>query len=79
MGTRPHRRRPQGVLMEERPGAVARAVDSIGITVSDVDRAAGFFANALAFEKVTEIRSTAAQMEKLLGVPSPELRTVRCG
>ena len=62
--------------MEKRTGAIARAVVSIGITVSDVDRAAGFFASALAFEKVAETRSAAPQLEQLFGVVSPEVRTV---
>lgn len=54
-----------------------RAVDAIGITVSDVDRAVEFFSRVLSFEKVSETEVWGPEHERLHGVFGMRTRTVR--
>jgi len=56
---------------------VVAAVDAIGMTVFDVDRAAAFFADVLSFEKVSDIELTGESYEHLEGVFGVRLRVVR--
>lgn len=44
------------------------AVDSVGITVNDMDRAVDFYSNVLGFEKVDEREVAGSQFEHLYGV-----------
>lgn len=55
---------------------VAR-VDSIGITVNDMERAVAFYTNVLAFERVSETEVADERYERLYGVFGLRLRTVR--
>jgi catechol 2,3-dioxygenase-like lactoylglutathione lyase family enzyme len=67
-------------------GAVARAdapsapvvstVDSVGITVNDIDRAVDFYTNVLSFKKVAEREVAGDQYEHLYGVFGMRLATV---
>jgi catechol 2,3-dioxygenase-like lactoylglutathione lyase family enzyme len=59
------------------PGSTVRAVDAIGMTVADVDRAADFFANVLSFEKVSEVEVAGDAYEHLEGVFGLRMRIVR--
>ncbi|NOT63347.1 MAG: glyoxalase [Acidobacteria bacterium] len=53
------------------------AVDSIGLTVSDVDRSVEFFSKVLFFEKVSEVEVTGEAYEHLQGVFGLRMRVVR--
>jgi catechol 2,3-dioxygenase-like lactoylglutathione lyase family enzyme len=55
---------------------VAR-VESVGMTVSDADRAAAFFTGVLDFQKVSEIETAGEEVERLHGVFGARLRVVR--
>src|SRR5438034_10546352 len=53
------------------------AVDSIGLTVSDLDRSVDFYTNVLSFQKVSELEADGAEFERLQGVFGLRLRRAR--
>ena len=53
------------------------AVDSIGITVSDMDRAVEFYSKVLTFEKVSDAEVTGEDYEHLQGLFGLRMRIVR--
>lgn len=53
------------------------AVDSVGITVNDMDRAVDFYSRVLTFEKVSEAEVAGDAYEHLYGVFGMRLRVVR--
>src|SRR5688572_21589849 len=57
--------------------AVVHAVDSIGVTVGDMDRAVDFYSRVLTFEKVSEAEVAGDRYEHLYGVFGMRLRLVR--
>jgi catechol 2,3-dioxygenase-like lactoylglutathione lyase family enzyme len=60
------------------PGsAQVNAVDSIGLTVSDVDRSVEFFQQVLSFEKASDLEVAGAEYEHLQGIFGVRLRMVR--
>jgi len=52
-------------------------VDSIGMTVSDMDRAVEFYSKVLTFEKVSDVEVAGAEYEHLEGVFGLRMRVVR--
>ncbi len=56
---------------------LARAVEAIGITVSDVDRAVEFFTGVLDFEQISEREIHGPDPERLLGVFGLRARVAR--
>jgi catechol 2,3-dioxygenase-like lactoylglutathione lyase family enzyme len=56
---------------------LVKAVDSIGLTVSEVDRSVEFFSQVLSFEKVSDIEVTGSEYERLQGVFGVRMRIVR--
>jgi catechol 2,3-dioxygenase-like lactoylglutathione lyase family enzyme len=54
---------------------VVASVDSIGITVNDLDRAVDFYTSVLGFERLAESEVTGEQYERLYGVFGLRLRT----
>lgn len=57
--------------------ALAAAVDSVGMTVSDMDRSIEFYSNVLTFEKVSDVEVTGEAYEHLQGVFGLRMRVVR--
>lgn len=57
--------------------AVVRAVDSVGMTVSDMDRSVDFYGRVLSFGKISDIELTGYQYEHLEGVFGARVRIVR--
>src|SRR3954463_11476158 len=53
------------------------AVDSIGMTVSDLDRSVDFYSKVLSFEKVSEIEVDGSDYEHLEGVFGLRMRSAR--
>ena len=53
------------------------AVDSIGLTVSDLDRSVEFYTNVLSFQTVSEFEADGADIEHLQGVFGLRVRTAR--
>ena len=58
------------------PLAVA-AVDTIGMTVSDMDRAVAFYTSVLTFEKISDVEVSGREYELLQGVFGARVRVVR--
>jgi catechol 2,3-dioxygenase-like lactoylglutathione lyase family enzyme len=54
-----------------------KAVDAVGLTVSDIDRSVEFFSQVLSFEKVSEVEVTGDDYEQLQGVFGLRMRVVR--
>jgi catechol 2,3-dioxygenase-like lactoylglutathione lyase family enzyme len=57
--------------------ALVDGVDAIGITVSDMDRAVGFYSKVLTFEKVSDTEVAGEDYEHLEGVFGLRMRVVR--
>jgi len=53
------------------------AVDSVGITVSDMDRAVAFYTSVLPFEKISDVDVSGREYELLSGVFGARMRVVR--
>src|SRR5262245_30704403 len=53
------------------------AVQAIGITVSDMNRALEFYTNVLSFEKVADVEVAGTQYEQLEGVFGLRIRVAR--
>ncbi|HMF95545.1 MAG TPA: VOC family protein [Vicinamibacterales bacterium] len=53
------------------------AVDTVGLTVSDMDRAVAFYTSVLTFEKVSDIEVAGRDYELMTGVFGARLRIVR--
>jgi catechol 2,3-dioxygenase-like lactoylglutathione lyase family enzyme len=53
------------------------SVESVGITVSDMDRAVDFYSKVLTFEKVSDIEVAGSEYESLQGVFGCRMRIVR--
>lgn len=58
-------------------GSPAKAVDSIGLTVSDLDRSVEFFTKVLTFEKVSETEVAGENYERLQGVFGLRMKVAR--
>jgi catechol 2,3-dioxygenase-like lactoylglutathione lyase family enzyme len=56
---------------------IASAVDSVGMTVSDMDRAVDFYSKVLTFEKVSDVEVAGTDYEHLEGVFGLRMRVVR--
>src|SRR6266852_5339235 len=63
-------------LAQQHP-ALVDGVDAIGITVSDMDRAADFYSKVLTFEKVSDTEVAGENYEHLEGVFGLRIRVVR--
>ena len=61
----------------QQPQPLVFAVDAVGVTVSDVDRAVDFYSKVLSFEKVSEVEVAGADYEQLQGVFGLRMRVVR--
>lgn len=62
---------------QSRSAAAVRAVDSVGMTVSDMDRSVDFYGRVLSFGKISDIELTGYQYEHLEGVFGARVRVVR--
>src|SRR5437660_6572881 len=66
-----------GALSPASGPQLVTAVDSIGMTVSDLDRSVDFYTNTLSFTKVSEFEADGAGFEHLQGVFGLRVRTAR--
>ncbi len=55
----------------------AQAVDSVGLTVSDIERSVDFFSKVLSFEKVSDVEISGHEYETLQGLFGLRMRVVR--
>jgi len=56
---------------------LVKAVDAVGITVSDLDRSVQFFSEVLSFEKISDVEVHGDEYEKLQGLFGVRMRIVR--
>jgi len=72
---------PWAAVAQEAPQPAAKplvaAVESVGMTVSDMDRSIDFYSNVLSFEKVSDIEVAGPEYERLQGVFGLRMRVVR--
>jgi catechol 2,3-dioxygenase-like lactoylglutathione lyase family enzyme len=66
-----------GGLLIAGPHELVKGVDSIGLTVSDLDRSVEFYASVLQFQKVSETEVDGESYEHLEGVFGLRMRTAR--
>ncbi len=66
---------PAAIAQPARP--IVSAVESVGLTVSDMDRSVEFFTKVLTFEKISDVEVAGAEYEHLQGVFGLRLRVVR--
>src|SRR5713101_663802 len=66
-----------GALCPASGPQLVSAVDSIGLTVSDLDRSVDFYTSVLSFQKVSEFEADGPELEHLQGVFGLRLRTAR--
>lgn len=59
------------------PRARVKAVDAVGLTVSDMDRSVDFFSRVLTFEKTSDVEVAGEAYEHLQGVFGLRMRVVR--
>ena len=64
------------VVVSSVAGRAAISVESVGMTVSDMDRAVGFY-SALTFQKVSDVEVLGDEFEHLEGVFGARMRVVR--
>ena len=58
-------------------GQLVKSVDSVGMTVSDIDRSVEFFSTVLSFEKVSAVEVAGGEYERLQGVFGARMKIVR--
>src|SRR5262249_41989995 len=56
---------------------VVEAVDAVGMTVTDMERALAFYTHVLSFEPVSDVEVWGTDYEQLLGVFGLRMRVVR--
>src|SRR5438552_2329181 len=66
-----------GALRPASGPQLVSAVDSIGLTVSDLDRSVDFYTSILSFQKVSEFEAAGEEFEHLQGVFGLRLRRAR--
>ena len=59
------------------PGVAVSRVESVGFTVSDMDKALDLYTRVLPFEKVSDVEVSGAEFEHLSGVFGARVRVVR--
>ena len=60
-----------------RPNVTVSHVESVGFTVSDMDKALDFYTHVLPFEKVSDVEAAGSEFEHLSGVFGSRVRVVR--
>ena len=66
-----------GLVAAQQSSPVVTAVDSVGFTVSDMDRSVEFFSKVLTFEKISDVEVAGTDYERLQGVFGLRMRVVR--
>jgi len=58
-------------------GAIVRSVESVGMTVSDIDRSVDFYSRVLSFRNVSDVELAGSEYEQLEGVFGLRMRVAR--
>ena len=62
---------------EKQAESLVKSVESVGMTVSDMDRSVQFYSEVLSFEKLSDVEVAGEQYEQLEGVFGLRMRVVR--
>ena len=65
------------IYLAQKLTSLVQKVDTIGITVSDMDRAIAFYTNALSFKKISDVEVYGQEYEQLLDLFGIRLRLVK--
>jgi catechol 2,3-dioxygenase-like lactoylglutathione lyase family enzyme len=65
------------VVTEAALGHIVQSVETIGMTVFDMDRSVDFFTKVLSFEKTSDLEVAGSEYERLQGVFGARMRVVR--
>jgi hypothetical protein len=68
---------PTALTQTTHDQALVHAVDAIGMTVADMDRALAFYTQVLSFEPVSDVEVTGSEYEHLQAVFGLRMRVVR--
>src|SRR5215469_849292 len=69
---------PTAACARPRPNdALIQSVESVGMTVSDLDRSVDFYSRILSFAKISDVELTGSDFEHLEGVFGLRMRVVR--
>ena len=68
---------PTALAQQPTGQELVRAVDSVGMTVADMDRSVDFYSKVLSFEKMSDIEVWGSEYEHLQGVFGLRMRVVR--
>ena len=67
---------PKGLAQQPQRNGVVKALGSVGMTVSEMDRSVHFFSKVLSFEKVSDTELEGSEYERLMGVFGLRIRVV---
>ena len=65
-----------GSTVNPAPTSPVSAVGGVAITVADMDRSVAFYSTVLFFEKVSDVQTSGASIDRLLGVTGARVRIV---
>jgi catechol 2,3-dioxygenase-like lactoylglutathione lyase family enzyme len=68
---------PGGNEPRAQDGGLVRAVEAVGMTVTDMDRSIAFYGGVLGFRKVSDVEAWGADVERLEGLFGLRVRVVR--
>jgi catechol 2,3-dioxygenase-like lactoylglutathione lyase family enzyme len=68
---------PGQIPASPRPDIAVSRVESVGFTVSDMDKALDFYTRVLPFEKISDVETSGSDFERLSGVFGARVRVVR--
>lgn len=63
--------------LTQRQASLVKAVDTIGITVRDMDQAIAFYTDGLSFSKISDVEVQGKEYDKLLDLEGVSLRLVK--
>jgi len=67
---------PKGLAQQPQSNGVVKALGSIGMTVSEMDRSVHFFSKVLSFQMVSDTELAGSEYERLMGVFGLRIRVV---
>ena len=65
------------ILAQEQTQSAVTAVESVGMTVSDMDKSIAFYAQVLSFQKVSDVEVLGTEYEQMQGLFGVRLRVVK--
>jgi catechol 2,3-dioxygenase-like lactoylglutathione lyase family enzyme len=70
-------KQPFAIHAEQQAESAVKAVDSVGMTVADMDRSIAFYSQVLSFQKISDVEVLGTEYEQLQGLFGVRLRVVK--